>query len=81
MKKYILLILVILLGSCTNKILSYSTDNYYVTKVTYYKSDSLWVAKVINLNNKQNLNLIFAYKINVKDTLYGIGNQEWRKIK
>lgn len=78
--KYILLILVILLGSCTNKI-SYSTDNYYVTKVKYYKSDSLWQAKVINLNNKQNLNLIFTYKINVGDTLLTLGNQEWRKIK
>ena len=78
--KKILLILIILLSSCSSKVLSYTTDTYYVTRVTYYKSDNLWQAKVINLNNKQKLTLIFAYKISVGDTLHGIGNQEWRKV-
>ena len=78
--KKILLILIILLSSCSYKVLSYTIDTYYVTKVTYYKSYELWQAKVINLNNKQRLALIFAYKISVGDTLHGIGNQEWRKV-
>ena len=78
--KKIIVILIILLSSCSSKVLSYTTDTYYVTKVTYYKSDNLWQAKVINLNNKQKLTLIFAYKISVGDTLHGIGNQEWRKV-
>ena len=78
--KKIALLLILLLSSCSSKVLSYTTDTYYVTKVTYYKSYELWQAKVINLNNKQKLTLIFAYKISVGDTLHGIGNQEWRKV-
>ena len=78
--KKIVLLLILLLSSCSSKVLSYTTDTYYVTKVTYYKSYELWQAKVINLSNKRKLALIFAYKISVGDTLHGIGNQEWRKV-
>ena len=78
--KKILLILIILLSSCSPKVISYSTDTYYVTKVRYYKSYKLWEARVTNLNNEQKLTLIFTYEITVGDTLYGIGNQQWRKI-
>lgn len=78
--KKIALILILLLSSCSYKTLSYTTDNYYVTKVRYYKSYKLWEAKVANISNKQKLTLIFTYKITVGDTLYGLGNQKWRKI-
>ena len=78
--KKILLILIILLSSCSPKVISYNTDTYHVTKVRYYKPYKLWEAKVINLNNEQKLTLIFTYEISVGDTLHGIGNQEWRKI-
>ena len=81
MMKYLLLFITILLFSCKNQQPNYQYDKYLALDVRYFKTDSLYQIKLLNLNNCNKLTLYFVDKYNKGDTIYYIGKSIRYKVK